>query len=130
MARILIIDDEKSVLDIIRKVLEMAGYKVEEATDGKQGIELYRNKPADLVITDILMSGKDGFAVIQELKRDYPEAKIIAMAGYGDGLLPKAKELGADRTIDKPFRMQEILEIVMELLGQEDNARGDTPDSD
>ena len=107
MARILIIDDEVQILNMLRQMLEGEGYEVIDAPNGKEGIRRYRENPADLIITDILMPEKEGIETIQELKRDFPDIKIIAMSG-GGRLDPKqylsmAKSFGAQYTFTKDF---------------------------
>jgi CheY-like chemotaxis protein len=120
MTRILIIDDDNQARQVLRQKLERAGYEVVEARDGDEGLQRYRVTPVDLVITDILMPEKEGLEVIRELRRADPELKIIAISGGGrTGLLdflPVAEKLGAQRTFHKPFRLQEVLTAVHELL--------------
>ena len=120
MARILIIDDEEQVRLYLRKMLETEGYEVVDAPDGKVGLRLYRQNPADLIIMDIFMPEKEGLGTIRELRRDYPEVKIIAISGGGKistlDFLPIAKRLGALRTLAKPFTRQELLDAVQEVL--------------
>jgi len=121
MARILIIDDEEMFRQMLKQMLEMAGYEVNEAADGAQGIEAFNKQPADLVITDIFMPEKEGIATINELKRDFPKLKIIAVSGGGNKMcgfeyLQFAENVGADRTMSKPFERQEILDAIEELL--------------
>jgi len=121
MARILIIDDEEMFRQMLRQMLEKAGYEVSEAADGGQGIELFREQPADLVITDIFMPEKEGISTIQEMKRDFPKLKIIAVTGGGNKrcgfeYLQFAENVGADFTLSKPFERQEILDAVEKLL--------------
>ena len=83
MARILIIDDDEQVRRYLRKILEAQGHEVVAASDGKLGIELCREEPTDLIITDIFMPEKEGLETIGELRRDYPDVKIIAISGGG-----------------------------------------------
>jgi CheY-like chemotaxis protein len=105
--------------------LEGAGYEVAEAPDGTQGIRLYRQQPCDLVITDIIMPEKEGLETIRELRRDFPDVKILAISGGGrirpDEYLPLAKKFGAHRTLAKPFEQKELLEAVQELLEERKN---------
>lgn len=122
MARILVFDDEPSILLMIKKMLEKAGYEVEVALNGKEGMELFdRNKP-DLLITDIIMPEKEGLETIFELRRKYPELKIIAISGGGrigpDGYLPGAKLLGANAVFAKPLIQKEFLQTISDLLGE------------
>ena len=78
MAHILVIDDEEMLRDMLREVLEVAGYEVSEAGDGNAGLEAYKENRADVVITDIMMPEKDGFETIRDLVEVDPSAKIIA----------------------------------------------------
>jgi len=117
---ILVIDDDDQIRDMLRKMLERSGYDVEEAADGIEGIRLYRQKPVDLIITDILMPKKDGKETILEIREESPDAKIIAMTGGGwigpEIDLDIAEKLGAMRTFAKPIQQEELLEAVRELL--------------
>ena len=81
MSRILIIEDDEHVRGMLRKMLERIGYDVFDAPDGKEGLDFYRNTPVDLVITDILMPEKEGIQTIMELRREFPDVKIIAISG-------------------------------------------------
>ena len=123
MSKRLIIDDEKSMLILLRKILEKDNHEVFEACDADEGISLYNTEKPDLVITDIIMPDKEGLEIIKELKREYPDVKIVAMSGGGhigpEDYLFLAKEFGALRTITKPFSSGEILEIVRELTFKE-----------
>ena len=116
MARILIIDDEASVRTFLRQTLEKVGHRVVEASDGQAALQLFKEQPADLVITDIFMPGLDGFDVIDAVRRNSPGAKVITVtAGLGDDCA-LAKEKGAARTLVKPLSVQELLETVEEVL--------------
>jgi DNA-binding NtrC family response regulator len=120
MARILIIDDESQIRSMLRLMLERVGYDVIEAADGMEGIKQYRDNPADLIITDLIMPNKDGIGTIIELKKEFPQVKIIAMSGGGvnrpEGYLDGAKKLGATRTLTKPIDRDEMLNAVRETL--------------
>lgn len=120
MERILIIDDEAPIRSMIRLILERAGYAVAEAADGLEGIQRFREKPADLIITDLIMPNKDGIGMILELKKEFSAVKIIAMSGGGlnrpEGYLRGAKKLGAAYTLSKPISRQELLRVVADTL--------------
>jgi DNA-binding response OmpR family regulator len=120
MTRILIVDDEPRVREVVRDFLEEAGYHVEEASDGEEGLKRYLDQPADMVVTDILMPKKGGLNFIRELRGIFPEVKIIAMSGGGkDGklnFLASARTIGAVRTISKPFEYDELPACVRDLL--------------
>jgi len=83
MAQILIIDDEATIRDLLVKILEREGYKTITAADGKEGIRIFRENPADLIITDLIMPEKEGIETIMELRRDFRDVKVIAMSGGG-----------------------------------------------
>jgi CheY-like chemotaxis protein len=123
MARILIIDDNAPTRDILRQALERAGHEVVEASDGRVGIERQRIMLAEVIITDILMPEQEGFETIRELRRDFPATSIIAMSGGGqmgcDTLLSIAERLGAQRVLQKPFGLRDMLDAVHQLLRQQ-----------
>jgi DNA-binding NtrC family response regulator len=123
MAKILVIDDNAQFLDVVREMLSRAGYEVLVASDGRKGMELYREKHPDLVITDVLMPEKDGAEVIFELQKEFPEVKIIVMSGGGKG---DAQDYLDSITLysnvvkhafKKPFAMDKLLKAVKEALG-------------
>jgi len=122
MKRVLIIDDDDQFREMLRFMVERAGYEVEEAEDGEIGIELQQQSPFDLIITDIIMPNKEGIGTIVELKNDYPELKIIAISGGGrvvpNDYLDIAEKLGAHRTLSKPFERKELIQTIEELIGK------------
>jgi len=83
--RILVIDDESQLRAMLKKFLEMEGYEVITASNGKEGLHLFSEDPADLVITDLIMPDKEGIETIKELKASNPKTKVIAMSGGGKG---------------------------------------------
>ena len=114
MASILIIDDEEIIRALLRSVLEGAGYEVTEAANGRIGLELYRQNPRDLVITDILMPELNGLDMLLELTREFLRARVIAISGAGEekNVLDIAKLLGARQTFQKPFSVSKLLGAV------------------
>ena len=114
MATILIIDDEEIIRVLLRSALVAAGHEVVEAANGREGLELYRRRPADLVITDIIMPGLNGLDMLLELTREFLQAKVIAISGAGGekNVLDVAKLLGARQTFQKPFSMPHLLGAV------------------
>ena len=122
MAKILVFDDEPSILLMIKKMLERAGHEVDMALNGREGMELLEKNKPDLVITDIIMPEKEGLETIMTLRKRYPEIKIIAISGGGrigpEGYLPSAKHLGADMVFQKPLVQKEFMEAVALLLSK------------
>jgi CheY-like chemotaxis protein len=120
MALILVIDDEPQIRSMLKLMLERDGYEVAEAPDGIEGIRIYRQNPADLIITDLIMPNKDGIGVIIDLKKEFPNVKIIAMSGGGlnkpEGYLKGAKKLGAACTLTKPIDRGEMLRAIKDVL--------------
>ena len=118
MASILIIDDDASIREFVRRVLEADGHQVREAANGDFGLVLYREAPADLVMTDLLMPERDGMEVILALTKEYVGVQVIAMTGAaGEGnLLDVATLLGARQVIRKPFTPEEIRLVVRQTL--------------
>ena len=120
MALILIIDDESQIRSMLKLMLERDGYEVVEAPDGIEGIRIYRQSPADLIITDLIMPNKDGIGMIIDLKKEFPDVKIIAMSGGGlnkpEGYLKGAKKLGAACTLTKPIDRNEMLGAIKDVL--------------
>jgi DNA-binding response OmpR family regulator len=120
VARILIIDDEDQPRRMLYQALTRAGYEVVEARDGNEGLARFREAPADLIITDILMPEKEGLETIIDLRREFPNVKIVAMSGGGRtgslNFLDIARRLGAQCTLPKPFGLQDMLKAVRELL--------------
>ncbi len=120
MALILIIDDDLKIREVLRQILEHSGYDVMEASDGEEGIRLYRERQPDLVIMDIVMPRKDGLETITDLRVEFPASKIIAISGGGrlDSklYLELAEGFGANRLLAKPFGHEELLKAVKDLL--------------
>jgi CheY-like chemotaxis protein len=132
MARILVIDDDDSVRSLQREILRSAGYEITEAANGVDGSRLFREQPFDLVITDIIMPGKEGLETIQEIRREFGDTKIIAISGGGRSIaaqtvLPIAARLGADEIMDKPFTIGGLLSAVKRLLGTDASMVGRSP---
>lgn len=114
MSTILVIDDQKPVRSLLRLILEGAGHEILEASNGRHGLELYRERSADLIITDIFMPEMNGLEMLVELLRNFPKVKVIAISGApaDEGVLSVAKMLGARRTFQKPVDMEKLLNAV------------------
>ena len=121
MARILIIEDDEIVRGLIKRVLEKKDYEVLEAADGREGVQVYKEEPVDLIITDIIMPHKEGLETIRELIAENPDVKIIAISGGGRvspyDYLEMAEKFGAVKTFEKPFEWDELIEAIEEILG-------------
>lgn len=106
---------------MLEETLREAGYEVVSAADGRGALKQYREQPADLVITDVFMPYKDGFETIIDLRKDFPDARVIALTGRPPTahLLPVAKRLGAVEVLQKPFAVEDLLTLIRRVLGAE-----------
>lgn len=122
MKKILVIDDDESLLKMMSELLTRSGYEVYKAVDGKKGLRLFYDNRPDLVVTDLIMPEKEGLEVIMELQKQEPKPKIIAISGGGklkpESYLPLAERLGADYVLEKPFRNPEFLGLIEDLLSR------------
>jgi len=114
--KILIVDDEKTIVDILAYNLKKEGYEIIEAHDGIKGLELALSENPDLVMLDIMMPGLDGYEVCKRLRKEsqVPVIMLTAKAEEADKVL--SFELGADDYITKPFGTREMLARVMANL--------------
>lgn len=117
---ILVIDDDESLRNSVRRTLKKMSYMVLEAAEGRQGLTVLKTQTVDLILLDIFMPDKEGLETLTELHRSYPGIKVIVMSGGGakGGLdvLKIARMLGAQRTLAKPFTQEELIEAVKQLL--------------
>lgn len=120
MSNVLVVDDNDEIRSLLRETLEDQGYSVCEAADGEAALRLLGQLPADLIILDILMPGKEGLETIVEIRRQKNPAKIIAMSGT-EQHLKVAKLLGADFTLRKPFNFESLSDLVKEVLSDRPN---------
>jgi len=120
MPRILLIDDDPSVLRSLSNALASAGFDVDTASDGLEGMAKYRLSRPDLILTDIIMPNQEGIGLIVELRRTDREIPIIALSGGGRTrnmqFLDMAAKLGATATLRKPVRLAELLSTVQDCL--------------
>ena len=118
--RILVIDDELQIRLMLRQAIEKAGFEVDDAPDGREGIDCFKKRRADLIITDIIMPEKEGIETIMAFKRIDPGVKIIAISGGGriqsEDYLNIATKVGASCSFAKPFSIIELLSKINELL--------------
>ncbi len=120
MSCILLVDDHPEFLAVQQELLERAGHTVVTATNGFKALTAVEAGVFDLVITDIIMPGKEGLETIIELRRRHPLLKIIAMSGGGQvgawSYLELAEKLGALHALEKPFNEAELIAAVTTVL--------------
>ncbi len=117
--RILVVDDEQAVRDLLSKTLTMADYDVDSADDGPSAIEKMRAVEYDLLITDLKMPGMDGLSVIREARKLAPDLRVIIITGYStEASAIEAINLGVSGYLTKPFRLPRILAAAARALGE------------
>ena len=117
--RVLVIEDDEHFRSLTLRWLQSYGIEAEGAAHGARGLALQRERPADVIVTDIFMPEMEGMETIDDLRKEFPAAKIIAMSGRDPmakyDVLQSARLLGAARTFKKPFRFVELVVAVLEL---------------
>jgi excisionase family DNA binding protein len=117
--RILVVDDEASIRDLLSKTLALAEYDVDTAPDGRSALERLRLYPYDLLIADLKMPGIDGLAVIREAKRLKTDLPIIIITGYStESAAIEAVNLGVAGYLTKPFRVPQVLAAAAKAIGE------------
>jgi two-component system, NtrC family, response regulator HydG len=114
---ILVVDDEFSIRETLRGVLEDKGYQVTVAEDGHTAIEMAKKTHFDIMFIDVMMPGIDGFKMLEEIKKVDPKTKVIMMTGYNiEDFVEKAISLGAFAYISKPINMVELLQLTIKAI--------------
>jgi DNA-binding response OmpR family regulator len=131
--RVLVIEDNGAFRGLTLRWLHSYGIEAEGATNGAEGLAMQRARPADVIVTDIFMPEMEGIETIHDLRREFPEAKIIAMSGRDPlmkfDVFEVAREVGAARTFKKPFRFEELVAAVYSLANQQNQASAATPEA-
>ena len=120
MPSILVVDDERLDRTVLSKMLRAGGHGVTETANGQQALSYLEHHLVDVVVTDVIMPKKDGLKTISEIRRRFPNTRIIAISGgarpSGSGALATARALGANGILAKPFRQKVLLDLVDELI--------------
>lgn len=118
-ARVLVVDDEASIRELLAKTLALAEYDVDLAPDGRTALERLRIIPYDLLITDLKMPGVDGLAVIREARRLKADIPVIIITGFStEASAIEAVNLGVSGYLTKPFRIPRVLAVAAKALGE------------
>lgn len=116
MKRILIVDDEEQIRNILRMYLVKEGYEILEAEDGEKAMKLFYEKPVDLVILDVMLPKKDGWSILREIKR-YSNTQVLMLTARDDSEDEIfGFEIGADEYVTKPFNNKVLLARIKSLL--------------
>jgi len=117
--RILVVDDEPSIRDLLAKTLALAEYDVDVAADGRAALDRMRYESYDLLIADLKMPGIDGLSVIREAKRYKADLPVIIITGYStESAAIEAVNLGVSGYLTKPFRVPQVLQAAARALGE------------
>lgn len=120
MQRILVIDDDEFVRNVIHRMLEQEGFEIFSASGGNEGLQLARQHRFDLVILDVVMPDKGGIETIVELRQLYPDQKAIVMSGRvpveAESFRVLARQMGASIVIPKPFDRQTLVDAIKQAL--------------
>jgi CheY-like chemotaxis protein len=112
MARILVVDDEQVVCELVESILQSAGHETRRATDGTTAAELINAETFDLIVTDIFMPGEDGLGLLRHLRAIRPSLPVLVFTGKVDAMfdaLDFAEKLGAAAVLRKPLERVSFL---------------------
>lgn len=117
--RVLVVDDEASIRDLLSKTLALAEYDVDVSPDGRSALERMRLYPYDLLIADLKMPGMDGLTVIREAKRYKSDLPVIIITGFStESSAIEAVNIGVAGYLTKPFRVPQVLAAAAKALGE------------
>lgn len=121
MSRVLIIDDEPGIRNVLKDILEDENYTVFTAEEGLSGLSLVEKESIDLVILDIWLPNMGGIDVLREIKQSHPEVEVIVISGHANiDMAVKAVKLGAFDFLEKPLSMDKVITLVKNALAMED----------
>ena len=119
LARILLVDDEIEILDVITEHLEREGYAVTRAVDGAEALRKVQNERPDLVLLDIMLPGMNGLEVLRRLRRDHPKIPVIMLTGLNDEALARTTlQMGAVDYVQKPLDPGHLKRVVLAAIGK------------
>jgi len=117
--RLLIVDDEETITFSLYQsfIHSKKDYEVVTAASGEEALERIKETPFDLVVTDIMMPGIDGFELLNTLNKNYPDTNVIIMTAYGSDIYKeRALKEGAASYVEKPFEMKEFKKLIMKMM--------------
>ncbi len=110
---VLLIEDDAAVRDVVCRVLRAHGYEVRPAESGEEALELERSFPIDLIVSDVVLPGRDGFQVVAEIRRRSPHVLAIFMSGQFDATMAMTAGLPPDTPVlRKPFPLMELVRLL------------------
>jgi len=123
---ILLVEDDPLLLTVLRELLEFGGHSVVPCRNGREALQQLSMEQIDLVITDLSMPEMDGLELIKVLAFEWPDIKVIAMSGFLNAPVRRLTEMyGVDALLEKPFSLEEILNVVQASVGTKSCKRPD-----
>jgi CheY-like chemotaxis protein len=116
--KILVVDDNNDLRNVVSKMLSGLGYDVSSSDSGENGLGVFFNNNFDIVISDYEMPGMDGVAFACSVKKSSPRTPVVIMTGAGKEIVFSRKSTAVDRVISKPFTLAEINETIQNLAGE------------
>jgi CheY-like chemotaxis protein len=118
---VLVVDDNDCVRELVSSIVALQGYRVVQASDGAEALDLFSQRGFDLILTDLQMPRMDGLSLASKIKDDSPSTPIVLITGsMRDWVEKLVQERPVDRVLYKPFRVEEILETIMAFMGVRD----------
>jgi CheY-like chemotaxis protein len=110
---ILVVDDDRSVVDVVSEIIAASGHRARTAENGREALEVLARQHCDLVISDIRMPEMDGFELARQMRDRYPEINLVLMTGYSsDSTFQEAMRLSVDAYLAKPFKTADLARIL------------------
>ena len=122
MKKVLITDDEIEIVEFLSSFLKRKNVQVTVATDGSKALQLFQEQHPDLVLLDIGIPILDGLKVLEKIKKERPDVKVIMVTGKGDqDSIAQADKLGADDYLTKPLELSELYSVVAKYLTEDES---------
>jgi len=117
MAGVLVVDDEREVRALVRRVVEREGHEVVEASDGVEALEMLdKKKDIRLALVDVVMPNMNGVELMQRMQDDYSDTKIVTVSAFGTSWICPT-ELAVEASLTKPFDLNDLRTVLRRLLG-------------
>jgi len=113
---ILVVDNEKDILNVLQDVLGILGYSTEIVKNGQEALSIFQKDRFSLVITDMVMPDIDGLTLMKKIKEEDPSIPVVIITGFGSQMVDEAMQAGADGFIEKPFKIEDIKNMLSKTL--------------
>ena len=121
---ILIVDNDSSLMDVLRDIFSKEGFSVRFAGNGSDAIAMMNDNPSEIVLLELELPGMNGLEVLSELSTKQPESKVIVMTGFGTQLgRIAASRLGAEHWLSKPLDIENVLNTIREIMKSDDSLK-------